>query len=428
MRTHKSSLASNFSEHVFCSKASGGTVCVTTNGCSENRMDCARMLEFFRRNGWVVTTDLKEADTIFFNACGLTTFRENNSLKVLRIINTHKKHSAKVIIWGCFPRINKIRICAAHNGVVFADDESERLEEFFEGNIKAQDVSPNFLVKPWQTNGRRTHAAANYTDVATYIEGLIVKRICGPSYEAVSFVDDDSYFIKASTGCLNACSYCGVRFARGKLRSEPIQKIQQQFKEGLEKGFTKFTLVGTDLGAYGRDRGDSLVDLLNSLVKGNGKYKLRLPNINPRWLSKMLFELRDIMRTGKVEVIGCGVQSGSNRILRIMKRNHTIEEYKEAIFVLKEACPSLRVRTNIVVGFPGETESDFRQTIQLLKETNFTYADIHRYAPRSGTRAATMGNQIPWAVVEARYWRLLLLFTLIIRKRNGFQIAVSSIN
>lgn len=409
-------------EDLYFSKDLGRSVFITTNGCSENRMDCARMQQFFTKGGWSVTTDVGDADIILFNACGLTTMRENDSIKVLRDINTHKKMSAEVIVWGCFPKINKARLNAVHNGIIFAQDEEERLEDFFEGNIKAQDVRANFLIEPWQNHYRKPCTSANHLNnivyIPRYIRGRIIDRVWGQAQRLVSFVDGDTCFIKASTGCLNACSYCGVRFSRGRLRSEAVHKIDEQLKKGLEDGFSKFTLIGTDLGAYGRDQGTSLVDLLNALLKHNGEYKLRLPNLNPQWLIKMLPELRDIVRTRKIEVIGCAVQSGSNRILKLMNRNHSIEEYKEMIFALKEDFPGLRVRTNIVVGFPGETELDFRKTIQLLKELNFTYADIHRYALRPGTKAAKMENQIPRAVVEARFWRMITSFTLRLLKNN----------
>lgn len=403
-------------EDLYFSKDFGKSIFITTNGCSENRMDCARMKQFFLKGGWSVTTDVRDADIILYNACGLTTIRENHSIKVLRDINTHKKNSAEVIVCGCFPKINKVRLSSVHNGIIFAEDEAEHLEDFFKGNVKAKDVHANFLQEPWQNHHRTPSSSANR--LLWYIRGRIIDNIFAPAQRLVSFVDDNTCFIKASTGCLNACSYCGVRFSRGRLRSEAVHKIDEQFKQGLDKGFRKFTLIGTDLGAYGRDRGSSLADLLNSLLRHNGKYKLRLPNLNPQWLIKMLPELRDIVRTKKVEVIGCAVQSGSNRILKRMKRNHSIEEYKQAIFALKEDYPGLRIRTNIVVGFPGETELDFRKTIQLMKEVDFTYADIHRYAPRPGTKAATMEDQIPRAMVEVRFWRMLTTLTLMIRKRN----------
>jgi len=409
------------SKRVF-SNGSSKSICITSNGCSENRMDCAKMQEFFIRNGWSVTSDLRDADYIFFNACGLTTLREDTSLKTLQRINDQKKHSAEVIVWGCFPKINYDRIRATHKGVIFSRDEAQRLDELFEGNIRARDIRANYLAIPSKNlitkPNTLSECLSKYFRIQNYLSKLITNHHWGHAQNQVSFVDHDAYFIKASTGCLNACTFCGVRFSRGKLRSEPLSTVNEEFKKGLREGFRKFILIGTDLGAYGRDQGDNLVDLLSCLLKSNGDYKLRLPNVNPRWLIEMMPELRALVRTEKIEVIGCGVQSGSNRILRLMNRGHTIEDYKEAIFALKMEFASLRIRTNILVGFPGETALDFQETIRLVNEVGFTFADIHRYSPRPGSKAALLPDQIPRAVVEVRHWRLLRSFNRRLHKNN----------
>ena len=232
----------------------------------------------------------------------------------------------------------------------------------------------------------------------------------------LSFADSDAFFMKVSTGCLSSCSYCGVRYSRGRLRSKPVYRITEEFKEGLKKNFRKFTLIGTDLGAYGRDQGTNLVYLLKALFENEGDYKLRLPNINPKFLIEMIPELRELFRSGKIEVIGAGVQSGSNRLLRLMNRGYRIEDYKEAMSILKTEFPALRIRTNIIVGFPTETEEDFQETLGLLNEVNFTFADIHRYSPRSKTKAETMPEQIPQEVIEDRFVRLQLALSQHLRK------------
>lgn len=393
----------------------------TTNGCSENRSDCAKMQEFFRINGWQVTTKIREADIIFFNACGLTNVREDNSLKVLKEINAQKKFSAEIIVWGCFPKINKERISEAHKGVIFDSGEIERLEEIFEGKIKSRDIHANFLTPSWNGSNQKKRDIKRFSNIIhirSYIQNRFNGRLQKRARDLVSFVDSDAFSIKVSTGCLNCCSYCGVFYSRGKLKSKPVYKITEEFKEGLKKNFRKFTLIGTDLAAYGRDQRTNLVYLLKALFKNEGDFKLRLPNVNPKLLIEMIPELREIFRTGKIEVIGSGVQSGNNRILKLMNRGYKVEDYKEAISILKTEYPSLRIRTNIIVGFPSETEKEFQDTVRLLNEVDFTFADIHRYSPRSKTKAATMPVQIPQEVIEDRYIRLQLAFSQHLRKTH----------
>ena len=364
-------------------------VFVTTNGCSENRIDCAKMKNFFIKNGWTVADNLNQADLILFNACGLTTVRENDSLETLKYINNLKKSSAEVIVWGCFPKINPQRLSAIHQGVMFDSYQEERLEDFFEGSIRSELVHANFLVDACcNTKGK--------------LKSLLPKKI----RNRVTFMDPTGFPIKISTGCLDACAYCGVRLSRGRLRSKPINNVVEEFKEGLAKGFSNFTMIGTDLGAYGRDISINLVELLNTIMKIEGNYKIRFPNINPRWLPEMLPELLAHVGSGKIEVFGSGVQCGSNKILKLMNRQYSIEDFRMAIGALKAAHPVIRIRTNLIVGFPGETEQDFQETLRLLDELDITYADIHKYSPRPKTKAATLPDQVPSSVIEERYTRL----------------------
>jgi tRNA A37 methylthiotransferase MiaB len=409
-------------EHLFFPKITSKSVFITTNGCSENRFDCAKMQRFFLANGWAVAENVKDADIILFNACGLTTLRENASLNVLSEMNAIKKKSAKIIVWGCFPKINFDRIRNEHKGIIFAQDEAAHLERYFEADINAQQINACALSELWDSQYKKFFNANNKPNLKSYLQKSFKKFVVGHIFheaqDSVSFVDDDSYYIKISTGCLNSCSYCGVRFSRGKLSSESIQKIEEHFKRGVDKGYTKFTLIATDLGSYGRDHHTNLVELLNTLLKHCADCKLRLPNINPRWLLKMLPEFIDILSAGNVVALGSAVQTGSNRILKRMKRQHSIEDYKHAIHAMKSAFPDLKIRSNIIIGFPGETERDFRKTIQMFKEMDFSYADIHKYAPRPGTNASNMKDQVPAHVIESRYLRIMKTSALKYLKRK----------
>ncbi|MFP3868407.1 MAG: radical SAM protein [Desulfobacteraceae bacterium] len=393
----------------------GQKVCVTTNGCSENRIDCAKMQKFFTDNGWSVTADIRQADLILFNACGLTTVRENDSLATLQWITEQKRPSAEVIVWGCFPKINAERLRAIHAGLLFDSDQEERLEEFFEASVKSQQIEANFLVAACPNHQPTANGWHRY--LAKIISGLrsprlfLGKRRWARASRLVNFLDSEAFPIKVSTGCLDACAYCGVRLARGRLRSKPIPQVVAEFKDGLARQFSKFTLIGTDLGAYGRDQGQRLVDLLDTILELEGDYKIRLPNINPRWLKDMLPEMRKLVQSNKIEVIGSGVQCGSNRILQLMNRRYRVEDYQQAVVALKAECPALHIRTNLIVGFPGETEGDFDKTLQLVDEVDFTFADIHRYSPRPKTKAATMPDQVPARVIEDRFIRLTRHFS-----------------
>lgn len=379
---------------------------VTTNGCSENRLDCGRMEAFFSANGWKLTQRIKKADIILFNACGLTNVRENASLKVLESINSQKKASAEVIVWGCFPKINIDRVRSFHGGTIFHNDELGRLEEIFEGKVRSRDVTANHLCNSWELpkyNEATVKRLLKRMNLIKYKLKKFDHTLLSQALKSTSFTDTDSYFIKISTGCLSSCSYCGVRYSRGRLKSKPLSQIVKEFNEGLVKKYKKFTLIGTDIAAYGRDIGTNLANLLEILLKNDVDVKMRLPNMNPKFMIEMMPKLRELIGTEKIELIGAGVQSGNNRILRRMNRGYRIEDYKEVISGLKAECPHLRIRTNVIVGFPSETEDDFQDTIKLIDEIDFNFADLHRYSTRSNTKAATMPKQIPQAVIDKRF-------------------------
>ena len=241
--------------------------------------------------------------------------------------------------------------------------------------------------------------------------------------DAINVFHPYSFCIKISTGCLTNCSYCAVRISRGKLKSKPLNKVINEFEEGLSKGFTEFSLIGTDTGSYGRDQGITLVTLLKELLAREGDYQIRLRNIQPRFLIEMMPELQDLFKSGKISYISTAAQSGNNRILKLMNRKYTIEEYKEAIRLINKEFPHIQIRTQIMVGFPSETEEEYQDSVRLLDELNFDIVEIYLYSPRPNTKAAKIKEQVSKDVAEKRYTNLFLksIFNEKERKNKGLE-------
>ena len=218
----------------------------------------------------------------------------------------------------------------------------------------------------------------------------------------------DAFLIKLCTGCLYACSFCAVRLSRGRLRSNPIDQVLHEFHEGIKRGFKKFALIGTDVGAYGRDQGTDLIQLLKELLKKRVDYTLLLRNIHPRFLIDRMPEFREILKSGKISWISTAVESGNNRILKLMNRGYSVEEFKENIHLLNEDFSEIKIRTQFIVGFPSETDKEFDDTVRLLDELRFEYAEIYKFEPRPRTKAATMDNQIPEKIARKRHFKLYM--------------------
>lgn len=402
-------------------------VCMITNGCPENRIDGARMQEFLKQNGWIVTSDWRDADIILFNACALTKDSQENSMEIINRIKARKKPAAELIVYGCLPKINKERLREIYQGPTFGSDEVEQLNEIFEPRLKIQDIHANFLLPSmsvfhlnhWNV-ARRLRKTASPLAMAYKLLNIIYKRTIS---RAINVYNPNTFCIKVSTGCLNACSYCGIRFSRGRVKSKPIDNAVREFEEGLEKDYNEFGLIGTDVGAYGKDQGADLVTLLKELLKNKGDYKIKLRNIQPRFLIQMMPELREIFQTGKISYLGSAAESGNNRILSLMNRGYNIEDFKEAIRILNKEFPEIQICTQLMVGFPSETEEEFQDTVRLLDEVSFDVVEIYRFQPRPRTKAAKMKGQIPQKVIRRRYQKLLVksVFNKIRRKKKALK-------
>jgi len=390
-------------------------VCVITNGCPENRIDCARMQKFLGDNGHTVTADIQDAETIVFNACGLTNATQEFSIKIIKFLQAQKNPSIELIVCGCLPKINKPRLREVYKGVTF-EHEIEDFADIIETEKSPQDAYANHLVP-------RAHVPSTnrwrVQDLKRMINPMSIIEKLTESYrnrldQAINVFGPNSFCIKVSTGCPNKCAFCAVKISRGKLRSKPIDRVVEEFEEGLARGYKEFALLGTDVGAYGRDHGKTLVDLLRELIKIKGDYTIRLRNIQPKFLIEMTPELIEILRSGKISYLSSAAESGNNRILKLMKRGYTIEDYKDAILTLKSQFPELQIRTQIMVGFPSETEEEFQDSLRLLDEINFDFVEVYPFQARPNTEAAAMKNQVPQKVIRRRYHKAYMksLFNL----------------
>jgi threonylcarbamoyladenosine tRNA methylthiotransferase CDKAL1 len=415
-------------------------VCVITNGCPENRIDCSRMQKFLGDNGCTITADIKNADIVVFNSCGLTHATQEFSVKIIKHIQALKKPSAELVVCGCLPRINMPRLKEVHQGFTF-QHEIEQLKEVIETQTNPQDSCANHL-------SPRAHVPIvrrwRIPDLKKIFSLMSIKEKLTESYydrldREINVFRSHSFCIKVSTGCLNTCAYCAVRISRGELKSKPVDRIIEEFEEGLAKGYKEFALLGTDVGAYGRDlpaepsndslssiagysgqagQGKTLVDLLRELTKKEGDYTIRIRNIQPRFLLEMLPELREILRSGKISYLSSAAQSGNNRILGLMRRGYKIEDYKEAILSLKREFPKLQIRTQIMVGFPSETEEEFEDSLRLLDEIDYDFVEVYQFQPRPNTEAAAMKDQVPAKISRRRFHKAYMKAISNLRKKR----------
>lgn len=394
------------------------SVCIFSNGCTEGRMDAALLQRFFQdRSGWRVCQSCEQAEVTVFLGCCATQDKEELTCKTIEWLKQTRGTDRHILIMGCIARTQPT--VAETNGNL--RDVMEQINSLLEMR-DGQDLAVNAPQPEFWQIGRDILEPA----VAASMIRQYCHREFGRSWLAVPskyqaaliraatayrrWVDKEmlaSYegtcCMKISTGCLGACSYCSIRLARGRVKSKSPDVLVREFERGLDQGQRDFALLGTDIGDYGKDLGTDLLDLLEQLVTHEGKFTLRLRNVNPRWLIPSAPRFCELLKTGKIGYILTPLESGSNRILEHMNRKYRAEDYVEAIQRIREAWPGIFIKNQVMVGFPGETQQDFDKTKQILKLGLFDYTDVCAFTRRPRTRAWDLSDRLPDEIIAKRY-------------------------
>jgi threonylcarbamoyladenosine tRNA methylthiotransferase CDKAL1 len=212
------------------------------------------------------------------------------------------------------------------------------------------------------------------------------------------------YNVLIARGCLGNCSYCAIRRAHGTLKSTPMEEVLGMFRDGLNRGYKSFVLIAEDTGAYGVDLGITFPELLKNVFELSPDFKLLLNDINPQWLIRYLNQLLPLLEKYQDRIIDIRmpVQSGSNDILKKMRRPYSIEKVQECIDELYKTIPNLKIITHIIVGFPGETDDDFLKTINFLKKNRLTQTSVLKYDDRSFSDSFKLPGKVSRKVITQR--------------------------
>lgn len=379
---------------------------ITTNGCVEGQLSSTFIKQFFVKNGVTITDDPRQADFVIFYACGLTERKEKDSLSTCRKLSGLLKPTAKLIVWGCLPKINLEALKAIYDGPLIGPLNTKFFEGFLEKPLISVDsvgwgCAADMLV-PSHTSVVSDRNTDVFTDSVSFLNRSW-RKLWSRAHKRRIF------FIRVSQGCTAHCTYCSERCAFGEIQSQPIETIISEFKRGLQQGYNSFSLIATDLGAYGLDKGYTLVDLLKEMIRigGNRDYRIILNQVNPFYLERYLFELEPIFASGKIEELCCPVQSGRNRVLKLMGRKYTAEEWRKCLIEINTKFPHIRLGTQLMVGFPTETEEDFEATLKLLDYPLFLDSIyIFTFSKRPTVPIARMHEQVSEKTKDQRAERL----------------------
>jgi MiaB/RimO family radical SAM methylthiotransferase len=352
----------------------------------------------------------------------------------LRMVKEFQKYDAELIVGGCLPKIETDKLGDVFQGRTIntkdLDKDPDKMDELFpEFIVKFRDIDDANVSYHNLNEGNMVGAFKNYLGKIGWLDKFIntfqteiFKTVYGKnSFFYHILLDEPMYRMRISWGCNSNCSYCGIKQAIGPHKSKPLEKVIDEFKTGLKDGHKHFMMNADDIGAYGTDIGSSFSDVLDKMTKIPGDYFISIANLSPRWVIKYIDYLEKIMEREKIIRIGVPVQSGSNRILKLMNRFHDKDKIKDALLRLKKVFPKLSLHTHIIVGFPTETEEDFLQTLDFIKDCQFSAGQLMPFSSKSGSEAASIEPKIPMDIINKRLLRAKSFF-----KKEGYSVKYKS--
>lgn len=340
-------------------------------GCRLNEAELEIWARDFQDRGVGVTADAGQAELVVVNTCAVTEEAVRKSRKLLRRVHRDNPH-AKVIVTGCYSAIKK-KESSALNGVDLVIDNARK------------DDLPRLV---FETLDVRTSPA-----IATEPgENLLFAR------------GRQRAFVKVQDGCRYRCTYCVVTIARGKERSRPVDSVIEEIRRLGGEGIREVVLAGVHLGGYGSDMGTDLVTLVASVLAGTGIPRIRLGSLEPWDIPDDFWALFENQRL--MPHLHLPVQSGADPVLRRMARRCRTDEFRNLVENARRRVPGLNITTDIIVGFPGESEDEFAETLDFVREMNFGHVHIFAFSPREGTRASLLPGAVPEEVKRARSARL----------------------
>ena len=361
-------------------------VFVLTFGCQQNEADSEKLAGMSIDMGYTVTKDPQEADLILVNTCAI---REHAEKKALSIIGQYKHIKAKrpetmIAVCGCMVvqdhRAEEIKFRYPYVDFIFGTSSLHRFPK---------------LLFDKTTRGKRLYCPQESEFCVA--EGLRIER-----------ESDYRAWVSIMYGCNNFCSYCIVPYVRGRERSREMKEIVAEVRDLAARGYKDITLLGQNVNSYAKDSefDYDFADLMAELSKIEGDFFLRFMTSHPKDASKKLIDT--MAQNPKIaRHFHLPMQSGSDEILSKMNRRYDTAKYLETVDYLREKIPDITITTDIIVGFPGETEEDFEGTLNMLRRVKFDMIYSFIYSPRKGTPAAEMECQVPDSVKSERFNRLL---------------------
>ncbi len=363
----------------------GKGVYVSTYGCQMNVNDSERMYTLLEMSNFTPVTSPEQADLLIINSCSI---REKAVHKVYSEVGTFKKLKAKrphlkIGVGGCVGQQEKENLMKEQPMIdfVFGTDTIDQLPTL---------VSRAFEGEKKLVNAKFEHRAPYHVETLVRNPGVAT-------------------FVNITKGCDNFCTFCVVPYTRGREKSRPLQHLLADIHTLTKRGVKEVTLLGQNVNSYTSECGADFADLMEKVALETSVERIRFTTSHPKDFNQKLVDVLYKHQPKICEYIHLPFQSGSSRILELMNRGYTREEYLAKIAMIKKAIPNVVLSTDIICGFPGETEEDFQQTLEMVKEVGYETIFAFKYSPRPFTKAARFEDQVPEDVKSDRLARLFAL-------------------
>jgi MiaB-like tRNA modifying enzyme len=337
-------------------------VWIEAYGCSANIADSEIIAGTLNSHGYNIVNCIDDSDLNIIVTCSV---KDSTEHKMLHRIKQLTGDNKPLLVAGCLTKT-----------------ERKKIEQI---NPKVGLLGPNSL--------DRSVEAVNLTfsnNKIVFLDDSSAEKVNLPRLR----VNKSISIVEIASGCLSNCSFCQTKISKGNLKSYRPGSISSQIKNDIKDGCNEIWLTSTDNGCYGKDINSNLVELLKLCTQLEGNYKLRIGMLNPMYLSEILYDLILVYKNEEkiFKFLHIPVQSGSNKILKQMYRGHDIEIFKKAIDEFRKSIPEITIATDVIVGFPNETEEDFKLTMDLIKESEPDIINISKYSQRSGTVSSRLKN------------------------------------
>jgi tRNA A37 methylthiotransferase MiaB len=427
---------------------------VFVRACDLRLIDATKIIEYLKLNDYTIVYDPKDADIILFITCSFSSVQSESALD--KIKEFQKNYKAELIVGGCLPDIYQDKLSRIFKGITISTkdicENSDKLDKIFsKTKVKFKNIKDaNIPYMPFYgsnkiSNIKHSKPILNFRKllnksrlvekVYTLLKNHITKNLFYLRSMLNKFLRYGNYYeIRISWGCPGNCSYCVIKRAVGNLKSKPLEECIAEFKKGLKLGYKTFIINADDTGAYGLDIGSNFPELLDKITEISGDYGITILDLNPRWIVRYIDELENIVKRNKIKSLEIPIQSGSERILKLMRRYSDVEKIKKSLIRLKEANKNLNYVTHQILGFPSETMEDVEKTLSLFYDLNLDEGFVFSFSSSGDSDADKIEPKISeneicrrleWEIKHLRKrgfdsLKVPHMNSFVFRKRRGF--------